>query len=93
MDAIIVMWFFWWFLIAGAIGHAIGKRRRRGTFASIMLGVLLGPVGWVALALGPDYRPRCPECKGVIDIDAKRCRHCGVVFATPSRAQQLRAAM
>jgi hypothetical protein len=43
-------------LICGLIGIAIGNTKYRGT-AGFWLGALLGPIGWILVAVGPDYSP------------------------------------
>ena len=91
MDAVIAGWYILWFVLTGAIGVAIGKHKARSGVMSAILGILLGPIGWLALAIGPDYRPQCPECRGVIVTGARRCQNCGIELPQMTRAQQLRA--
>lgn len=66
--------------IAGAIGAVIGRSRGRER-DGLVLGFLLGPIGWVLVLMGKDERPRCSECGGVVVEDAKRCKNCGVELA------------
>ena len=68
--------------IGGLVGAVIGKQRDRVAVGAI-LGVLAGPIGWLLVYFGPDDRPKCRECKGVIDIAARRCPHCGIDFNAP----------
>jgi hypothetical protein len=63
-------------LIGGLVGHAIGKPKGRGE-AGAWWGVLLGPIGWLVVAAGPTLRYKCPECGGVPEPEARKCKHCG----------------
>jgi hypothetical protein len=65
----------WGMLLSALAGAVIGKFRGRA-FVGGLVGLLLGPVGWLLILLGPDHRAKCPECRGVIDPRAKRCPHC-----------------
>ena len=50
-------------VIAGAIGAMVGQRRGR-QYAGFWWGFLLGPLGWLIVALGRD-------------LSASNCVHCG----------------
>ncbi len=65
-----------WFVIGGLVGVICGRARGREG-AGALLGMLLGPLGWLVILAGRDDRRKCQECRGVIDQLAKRCRHCG----------------
>lgn len=74
--------------ILGGIGYFIGDNRGRGPLG-FLLGVLLGPIGWViVLLLSPEVgsnvaasAPRqCPECFGKVPAAARKCMHCGSVL-------------
>lgn len=63
-------------IISGLIGMAIGSvKGSPGT--GFFLGFLLGPIGWLIIALVPDNRPKCPYCKGAIIPGAIKCKNCG----------------
>jgi hypothetical protein len=47
-------------LFSALVGALIGKSRRRGGFG-FFLGLLLGPVGWVLIALMGPPRPPLPK--------------------------------
>lgn len=68
---------FWlWVVLGPLIGAAIGQKKGR-LGAGIFFGFLLGPIGWLVIAVGPDNRRKCPECKGVVPEGARKCMHCG----------------
>lgn len=73
---------FWASLIGGLIfsclvGIWIGNMRGRPGDGALF-SLLLGPIGWLIILIGPDYRPKCPECRGVIEEGVRRCKNCGV---------------
>ena len=63
-------------LLMPLIGLLIGKNKGRGC-EGFFFGLLLGPIGWVITALLGDESPKCPECLGVVNKKAKRCKNCG----------------
>jgi len=72
---------FWISLIVGLIfsaliGILIGNLRGRPGDGALY-SLILGPIGWLIILVGPDYRPKCPECRGVIEEGARRCKNCG----------------
>ena len=74
-----LFWLFYillWGLIGGLVGHAIGKAKGRPE-DGVLWGVLLGFIGWLVIAAGPDKRPKCPECLGATIPGARRCKNCG----------------
>jgi hypothetical protein len=62
-------------LIAALIGWWIGSNRGRPV-AGFWFGFCLWVLGWLIVAVGPDRRPRCPLCKGIIISGATKCLHC-----------------
>ena len=62
--------------VFSAIGYYIGQTKGRPT-AGALLGLLLGPIGWLLLYVGPDISPKCPECGGSVVAGARRCKNCG----------------
>lgn len=78
MESIVIM-----LLLAGPlIGSLVGLARGR-LFFGFFLGLLLGPIGWIIVALCTDLRHKCPACFGSIDPRATVCRHCGTRLAAP----------
>ena len=77
-------WIVFPFAIFLGVGAYIGKSRGRLPLGCI-LGLCLGPVGWLIVGLLSDRRTKCPECRGLVDPSARKCRHCGsVIPSTPS---------
>lgn len=75
-----VIWFCVGFIFFGAIGVLIGQRKGR-PLAGMVWGMLLGPFGWLLMALlphsGAAKRRACPHCGGVVALEQTRCNHCG----------------
>ncbi len=69
------------FLANGLIGALVGQKKNR-IEAGLLFGFLLGPLGWLLVALGPNHGPKCPECGGDIVENARRCKNCGVELHT-----------
>ncbi len=57
------------------IGWTIGRSKGREAFGFAM-GLLLGPIGIVIVAILPAEGRRCPFCCGVIPKAAVTCMHC-----------------
>lgn len=51
---------FWSWILCGLIGAAIGSTKGRSG-AGFWFGLLLGPLGWLLVAVGPDLRKKVPE--------------------------------
>jgi len=70
---------FWiWLILGPLIGAAIGQKKGRAG-AGFFFGLLLGPIGWLIVAVGPDITSgrMCPACKGKVPEGATKCMHCG----------------
>lgn len=68
----------------GAIGALVGWTKGRAG-PGLVWGLVLGPIGWLVVALQPGRLPLCPECGRPNRARAKRCRNCGVDFARLAR--------
>jgi predicted amidophosphoribosyltransferase len=71
LDVFVLCWF-----AAAIVGGMIGAAKGRA-FAGALWGLLLGPFGWLVIAIAPDQRPKCPECGGDVIRGANRCKNCG----------------
>lgn len=65
-----------WGIVGPLIGTLIGQNKGR-IAAGALFGLLLGPIGWAIVALGPNLKPKCPECGGVVVPGARKCKNCG----------------
>lgn len=63
-------------LFCALVGLLIGQKKKRPT-AGFLWGLILGPIGWLIVAVGPNMGPKCPECKGDIVAGARKCKNCG----------------
>lgn len=68
--------FLLWCVVCGGIGAAIGSWKSR-LLGGFVLGLLIGPLGWLLVAVGPSMGRKCPECKGDVPMGATKCKHCG----------------
>ncbi|MEO7200180.1 MAG: hypothetical protein ABIY56_08200 [Dokdonella sp.] len=66
-------------LVCALVGAGIGWVKGR-TMAGLLWGVVLGPLGWLIIALSRSNLVECPQCSRTNRSDARVCRHCGVDF-------------
>lgn len=73
-----------YFIVFGAIGVLIGRRRGRPV-AGLFWAMLLGPIGWLLMFLLPSASASatagkstpCPHCGGALPLLQPQCNHCG----------------
>lgn len=65
-----------WVFVCGGVGLLAGRARGQ-EMGGLVIGALLGPIGWLLILCSKDLRARCPDCKGVIHQGAVKCCHCG----------------
>lgn len=69
-------WFFFWVGVNFLIGYAIGRQKNL-VAESVLLSVLLGPIGWILSGLLRGKLRRCPFCAEDVKAEAVLCKHCG----------------
>ena len=57
------------FAVFGIVGHFIGEKKGRAA-QGVVLGILLGPIGWLLVHFGPDYRTESEKVKAT-EINTK----------------------
>lgn len=67
----------YWGLFGGLIGAILGKYFRNHAGGGALLGLLLGPLGWVLVFVLKDNRFKCPHCRSPVVQGATVCRSCG----------------
>ncbi|MBS4034352.1 MAG: zinc ribbon domain-containing protein [Ignavibacterium sp.] len=61
--------------VFGFVGMMIGNNKGAGGMGCI-LGLLLGPIGWIITAVSKGDKVQCPYCKEFINKAAVVCPHC-----------------
>lgn len=77
LDPVLWAWMLGLTVVCIAGGALVGWIKGR-TLAGVVWAALLGPIGWIIVALSPSRLPPCPECGKGNPVNARRCRHCGV---------------
>jgi len=67
---IIIFW-----LLCGIVGAMIGSNKGEGGLG-FFLGLLLGPIGVLIVALSRGNRRKCPFCVELVNNKAIVCPHC-----------------
>jgi len=71
------LFLFFWLLIGAVVGAHIGKARGRELLGA-GLGLILGPIGWLAVAFSePPKSHSCPHCGGLTRPPYVVCPLCG----------------
>ena len=72
-------WLSWalaWAVTGALIGTAVGFARDR-LLRGLVLGALLGPIGWYLVARSRSAQVECPGCSRLISARALVCPQCG----------------
>lgn len=77
LDPTLWAWMTAFTLVSIGGGALIGWYKERMT-AGIIWAAVLGPIGWIIVALGRSNLAPCPECSKGNRPGARTCRHCGV---------------
>ena len=67
---------FFWIIFAVAVG-LLAIRFGRSFVIWLFVSLVFSPLLAVIFLLILGTARKCPQCKGGIDKDAKKCRHCG----------------
>lgn len=81
-----------WFILAGVVAIIAANYGRSGA-GWFLLALFLSPIlaGIILLAIGrvpqvdndapsPSTHVRCPDCRELVRMDARKCKHCGSVL-------------
>ena len=77
-----------WIFLGAIVGGIIGASKNR-TIEGIVLGGILGFIGWIIIFFMSANTPQCPKCLGRIPEGAIKCMHCAsdiTLVKTPNRA-------
>lgn len=92
LDPLLWKWALFITVACALVGALIGWAKGRW-LAGLIWGALLGPIGWLVIALSKSGHLECVECGRHNVPAAKVCRHCGVdlrVAAARSERARLR---
>jgi hypothetical protein len=70
-------------VLGGIVGLFLGENRRGLPLVGLLLGALLGPVGWLLVLVLPDHRRPCPVCGEKLLSDEPVCPECGHELPPP----------
>jgi len=65
-----------WGAICCGVGAIIVRGKGKQTLRA-GLGLLLGPIGWIIIALQSSNKPKCKDCKGEVVPGARKCENYG----------------
>ncbi|MGH8122109.1 MAG: hypothetical protein ACREPT_05000 [Rudaea sp.] len=68
-------------IVCALVGALIGKYKN-AVVRDTVLGLALGPIGWIISLLLPATKPKpaCPACKRVVEAGDAHCRYCGAAL-------------
>jgi hypothetical protein len=75
--------------LSALAGAVFGFLRGR-ILAGVVFSLFLGPLGWLIVYLGPDLRPKCPFCRGVVVESAVACKNRGRALRLSPEEQRKR---
>lgn len=75
-DQEFTLWIVVWCGVNAVVGYFIGKRKYV-IWASIIVSILFGPLGWLIAALNSGKLRKCPFCAELVKPEAVVCKHCG----------------
>lgn len=77
-DPALWYWAIGFTVLCALVGALIGKYKN-AIVRDTLLGLALGPFGWLISLLLPATKPKptCVACKRPVDVADKHCRHCG----------------
>lgn len=75
MESTMVFWLSFYsvfFLLSAMVGYY-----KRNVVAGVLLGYVLGPIGFILILLSKDRNHgRCPHCQSYIHVQSYFCPHC-----------------
>jgi hypothetical protein len=77
LDPVLWGWMLGITVVCIAGGALIGWVKGR-VLAGVVWAAVLGPIGWIVVALSASRLPACPECGRGNPANTRMCRHCGV---------------
>lgn len=64
-------------MLLSFVGMLIGRDKGQANLG-MLLGLFLGPLGWLITGFLPNRKWRCPHCQGVVPSQfVTRCKNCG----------------
>ena len=82
MDSFVLLLACWCF--SAVVGYFIGSSKGDPVGGAVW-GFVLGPIGWLIVAMSKDGRKKCPHCGGVLGAGrVTRCKNCGQALVKPA---------
>lgn len=83
LDPMLWLWAALLTLLCSGIGALIGWWKGR-TIYGLVWATVLGPIGWIVIALARSERHACARCGGANREFTATCRHCGAPLRPPA---------